>query len=288
MKKVSIVLPTYNGERYIKKSIDSILRQTYQNLELVIVDDCSTDQTNAIINEYAKNDNRIHIIRNNTNQKLPKSLNIGFSECDGDYYTWTSDDNIYYEEAIEKMVSFLENNAKYNFVFTCEEFIDENGNHIGYREHPQDMNEMYCNNIVSACFLYRKMVHEELGGYDTSKFLIEDYDFFRRAYIKWGMGYIPEILYSYRRHSGSLSETKMIDVRMKKIELLETSLQEELPLEIKNKIYRELSDSHYEISSLYKDKLLENKSIEYSCLRQPKIIDSIKYKLKKYTRGKNK
>lgn len=282
MKKVSIVLPTYNGEMYIKQSIDSILKQTYQDFELIIVDDCSTDQTNDIINEYEKKDNRIHVIRNDVNQKLPESLNIGFSECSGDYYTWTSDDNIYYEEAIEKMVSFLERNTKINFVFTCEEFIDKNGNHIGYREHPQDMNEMYCNNIVSACFLYRKMVHDELGGYDTSKFLIEDYDFFRRAYIKWGMGYIPEILYSYRRHSASLSATKMINVRMKKIELLEASLQDNLPEKIRNKIYRELSNSHYEISNLYLDKLISVESPEIKNINANKlrvIIKKIKRKM---------
>ncbi len=285
MKLVSIILPTYNGEKYIQQAIDSILKQTYQNIELIIVDDCSKDRTSTIVQEYAKIDDRIHIIKNDINQKLPSSLNIGFSQAHGDYYTWTSDDNLYYENAIEKMALFLDNNEKTNFVYACEEFIDENGIKIGFRQHPKDMDEMYCNNIVSACFLYRKKVHSELGGYDTNKFLIEDYDFFRRAYIRWGMSYIPEILYSYRRHSGSLSETKMIEVRKRKIELLEESLKDNLSDKIINKIYRELSDSYYEISDLYKENLLKKQSQEYNHLRRPKIKDAIIYNIKNIKRG---
>lgn len=281
VKMVSIVLPTFNGQKYIREALDSITQQSYKNFELIIVDDCSRDETPRIIQEYAKKDSRIRIITNEVNQKLPKSLNIGFSKCIGDYFTWTSDDNLYHRDAIKKMVEYLEIHKNSNFVYTREEFIDENGKVIGKREIPNDMDEMYCNNIVSACFLYRKRVHEELGGYNIEKFLIEDYDFFRRAYVKYGMGYISDILYSYRRHSGSLSETKMIEVRKRKIELLEESLNEVLVDEIRNKIYRELSDSYYEISDLYKEQLIKNKSQEYNKLRRLKMCNVIRNFFKK-------
>ena len=103
---VSIVLPTYNGENFIAKAIESILKQTYTNFELIIVDDCSSDATNEIINSYAKKDARIRIIKNDVNKKLPASLNIGFDNAKGEYYTWSSDDNEYYPQAFEKMVDF--------------------------------------------------------------------------------------------------------------------------------------------------------------------------------------
>ena len=96
--KVSIVLPTYNGARYLKSSVESCLNQTHKNIELVIVDDCSTDETPDIVRSY--NDPRIRYVRNETNQRLPRSLNIGFALATGDYLTWTSDDNEFLPHSI--------------------------------------------------------------------------------------------------------------------------------------------------------------------------------------------
>lgn len=83
--KISVILPVYNGEKYVANAIESILNQTYHNIELIIVNDCSADNTLQIIEDYAKKDDRIKIYCNDSNQKLPKSLNIGFSKASGDY-----------------------------------------------------------------------------------------------------------------------------------------------------------------------------------------------------------
>ena len=107
MPKVSIVLPTYNGEKYIKESIESILSQTLTDWELIIVNDCSKDTTASIISEYASEDDRIKIITNEQNQKLPESLNIGFRQACGEYLTWTSDDNMYKPQALKTMRNVL-------------------------------------------------------------------------------------------------------------------------------------------------------------------------------------
>ena len=101
---VSIILPVYNGERYLKQSIESCLNQTYKNIELIIVNDCSTDSTSLIIDEYLLKDNRVRVIDNHINKKLPASLNIGHSQIRGAYVSWTSDDNHYNENAIEVML----------------------------------------------------------------------------------------------------------------------------------------------------------------------------------------
>ncbi len=107
-KLVSVILPVYNGEDTIAESIDSVLAQTYQNLELVIVNDCSTDGTQAILKEYEAKDRRVRVIDNSVNLKLPRSLNVGFSDAKGEYLTWTSDDNLYHPSAIEEMAAVLD------------------------------------------------------------------------------------------------------------------------------------------------------------------------------------
>ena len=84
---ISIVLPIYNGEKYMRKSIDSVLAQTYANWELLIIDDGSTDNTAIIAQEYAANGSRIRYYKNPENMRLPKTLNRGFSLARGDFLT---------------------------------------------------------------------------------------------------------------------------------------------------------------------------------------------------------
>ncbi len=114
---ISIVLPVYNGRKYVKESIASCLNQTFSDFELIIVDDCSQDQTPAIIDELARTDSRIKVIRNERNQKLPASLNIGFKQARGIYHTWTSHDNAYLPAALEEMLEFLQKHSHIDIVY---------------------------------------------------------------------------------------------------------------------------------------------------------------------------
>ena len=127
MPKVSIVLPTYNGQDFISESIESIIRQTYTDWELIIVNDCSTDDTQQIIDKYILMDKRIRTIKNCVNKKLPESLNIGFRNANGELLTWTSDDNIYLPDALSEMVKFLDNNPDSYMVCAAMQVIDEKG-----------------------------------------------------------------------------------------------------------------------------------------------------------------
>lgn len=208
MAIISIVLPTYNGQKYIRESIDSVLRQSFTDWELIIVDDCSTDDTPQIAEQYAAKDSRIHVIHNSTNQKLPNSLNIGFANSEGEYLTWTSDDNKYLPSALMNMYTYLVSDE--NAYMVCADVAVMNGQGI-ITGHLATYNQdsMYYNNVVGACFLYRKKVLEELGGYDSSMFLVEDYDYWMRILIKYGkIGHINQTLYLYRMHNESLSTTR--------------------------------------------------------------------------------
>lgn len=206
MKKVSIVLPTYNGERYLQQSIQSVLSQTYRDLELIIVDDCSTDGSSEIIRRFAERDSRVRNVRNEENQKLPRSLNIGFRQARGGYLTWTSDDNFYQDNAIEAMVEALERSPGYGMVYSDMACIYEEG--VELRRPSMDMSRFYVDDVVGACFLYRRQVLETVGEYDPDLILVEDYDYWLRISQRYEILHIPECLYHYRYHNGSLTMTR--------------------------------------------------------------------------------
>jgi glycosyltransferase involved in cell wall biosynthesis len=200
---VSIVLPVYNGEKYLSLSIESCLNQSYQNIELIIVNDCSTDSTLEIANQYAQIDARVKVVNNIENKKLPASLNIGHKLADGAYITWTSDDNIYETNAIEELVNdLIENNAE--VVYSDFFLIDNFGKRIKEVE-LLGLENLIFGNFIGASFLYKKEVFEKNNGYDETLFLLEDYDFWLRALIHSKYYKVNKFLYNYRSHDKSLS-----------------------------------------------------------------------------------
>lgn len=204
---VSIVLPIYNGEKYMRQSIDSILSQTYQNWELLIVDDGSTDQTANIALEYTKKDSRIHYHKNPQNMRLPRTLNRGFSLAQGDYLTWTSDDNYYYPTAIETMLRALQDNEKH-FAFASCDVINETGENVEViTVHEGSKKMLLGSNSVGACFLYSREVYENTGEYDPEMTLVEDFDYWQRICMRYEPICISEKLYAYRWHDGALTST---------------------------------------------------------------------------------
>lgn len=220
---VSIILPTYNGKEYICESIESIINQTYKDWELIIVDDCSNDGTETLVEKYASIDSRIKVIHNGVNLKLPGSLNVGFSHARGDLFSWTSDDNYYKKNAVEKMVDFLNHSPDTDIVYADYDLINEHGTVIGEVKHTSTDN-IYQDNIVGACFLYKREVQDNLGGYDESLFLVEDYDFWLRAHEKYKLRSLSENLYCYRTHTNSLTGTKMKEITIITTKVLERIL----------------------------------------------------------------
>jgi glycosyltransferase involved in cell wall biosynthesis len=202
---VSIILPTYNGAKYLAQSLQSCINQSYKNIDIIIVNDCSTDDTLNIAQSFAEKDERVTIITNSINKKLPLSLNTGFEIAKGDYFTWTSDDNYYALTAIETMVDAITSN-KCGLVYANYTLIDDNGNVSGTKSFG-DINQSFVKwEGCGACFLYKSELHKQLKGYDASAFLIEDYDFFLRASIHTKFCYLNRMdLYFYRHHAGSLT-----------------------------------------------------------------------------------
>lgn len=201
---VSIVLPTYNGTRYLDQAVQSCLSQTYSNWELIIVDDASTDDTPVRIAHHMAKDSRIRSVRHETNRKLPAALNTGFSRANGDYLTWTSDDNCYRPQALAEMVTFLESQAEIDVVYTAYSVIDERG-HVLQQLVIRDLDLLLRRNCVGPCFLYRRSVYEKTGGYAEDLFLAEDYDFWLRVSVRFRLQPLHKDLYLYRDHGDSLT-----------------------------------------------------------------------------------
>jgi glycosyltransferase involved in cell wall biosynthesis len=211
---ISIVLPCYNGEKFLAKSIQSCIDQEYQNWELILVDDCSTDNSRNIMRDFEKKDCRIKVIQNQKNLKLPASLNAGFEQAQGKYFTWTSDDNYYLPDCLKELLESLHINQA-DAVYSGRYIIDKNDSFVS-ESYPIDPENMICQSVAGASFLYRREVHEVLYGYDTSMFLIEDYDFWLRMYLTgFKIITLNKLLYVYRTHSDSLSLKRAQEVYAK-------------------------------------------------------------------------
>ena len=204
-RKVSVILPTYNGSKYLRQSIESCLNQTYKNLELIVVDDGSGSEIGNIVGAYR--DPRVKYLRHERNRGLAEALNTGFKNSTGEYLTWTSDDNYYAENAIEEMVRFLQTYPELGFVYTSQHIIDERpGGKSPKILKPRSVEWLEVNNGIGACFLYKREVYETIGNYNPAASLAEDYDYWVRVSKQFKMQRLFKPLYHYRRHKGSLTE----------------------------------------------------------------------------------
>ncbi len=160
---VSIVLPTYNGARYLEGAIQSCLDQSFTDFELILVDDCSTDETPRIIAELAERDARIQTVRHERNRRLPGAINTGVAMSRGRFLTWTSDDNLYRPNAIAEMVAVLEQDPDAGMVYAGATNIDSAGKELEPAfTGPVDL--LACTNPIGACFLYRAPFTKPLAG----------------------------------------------------------------------------------------------------------------------------
>lgn len=209
---ISIVLPTYNGSKYISESIQSCIDQSYHNWELIVVDDKSTDNTAEIVLAYVTKDPRIKLIRHEQNKKLPGALNTGFSHSKGEYLTWTSDDNLYEPEALQLMVDYLQLHAACGMVYCDMKLIDEKGGIVGEASMKQP-EQLDVGNCIGACFMYRRSIYEIVGSYADDMFLVEDYEYWLRVRRHSSMHYLDGVApYRYRTHCGSLTAKRSTDI----------------------------------------------------------------------------
>ena len=204
-RRVSIVLPVYRGARYLPEALDSCLAQTHANLEVVVVDDASPDETPEIVARYAKDDRRVIGIRNAQNLRLPGALNAGFARAGGDLLTWTSHDNTYAPRAVETLVRYLCTWPDVDFVYSAYRVIDAAGApQPGVVHASPPWNTAYWNPF-GPCFLYRRPVYEATGQFRPDMEYLEDYEYWVRVSKRFRMMRLPWPLYDYRQHPDSMT-----------------------------------------------------------------------------------
>ena len=220
--RVSIVLPVYNQANYLKDAIEGVLSQTYKDIELIIINDGSTDGVEKVLDMYVTHP-RVKIFIQE-NQKLPRALNNGFEHATSEFLTWTSADNIMLPNQIEELVRFLKENPDADMVFSDYQAIDDRGlplNDSTFRPHNQykdDHSIMRLPNIVTfenlhdsgdnfigPSFMYRRHVAKIIGDYVHDTFGGEDYDYWLRLNSLFTIKHLNKILYKYRVHENTLN-----------------------------------------------------------------------------------
>jgi radical SAM protein with 4Fe4S-binding SPASM domain len=200
---VSVVLPTYNHLPFLPKAIDSVLAQTYQDFELVVVNDGSTDGTREYLDGLR--DPRIRVIHQE-NKRLPEALNAGFRAARGELLTWVSADNYCAPAFLEMLVGALKAHPKAGFAYSAHAQIDENDRVIRVLEN-QDVSRhrLVLGNAGLASFMYRRLCHDVVGWYDPQLEGAEDWDMWIRILERFEPVYIHQVLYYYRLHADSMT-----------------------------------------------------------------------------------
>jgi len=215
--KVSVVIPCYNREKFIAETVNSVLSQTWPNIELIVVDDGCTDGSRAVLESFGP---RLVILEHpgRVNRGQSAAINLGLRHSIGEYLAILDSDDLYAPDKIEKQVRFLENNPEFGLVYANCISIDEKGKELHkmyYSGHtppdgPDQVLEDCCFNVPSNALL-RRSVFEQVGFLDEALRSAQDHDYGIRIAEVARIGYLDECLWNYRRHGGSISNNRTLE-----------------------------------------------------------------------------
>lgn len=212
---VSVVMPVFNGEKYLVDAINSILSQTLTDLELVVIDDGSTDESVAIVTSI--HDSRIRVVRNERNMGLPFTRNKGINAATGLYIAFLDCDDIAEPTRLEKQVAFLDENPEFGLVGSWAKIIDSDGKltgqvlRIDYKPEEIPVILLFQNCFVQSAVTMRRSAIPE-NGYDISIAYAEDYELWTRMAENMRMYNYPEALSRYRVTISSVSHQHVADM----------------------------------------------------------------------------
>jgi len=206
---ISVLMPVYNGEKYIEEAIKSVLNQTFTDFELLIINDGSTDKTEEII--FSFEDKRIRYIKNETNLKLIATLNKGISICSGKFIIRMDADDICEPQRFEKQIRFMEKHPDTGVCGTWAKVIDSQNNISGKIINPTtpefiSISLLFTIPLVHPSVCFRASVLKQ-NLYDNVPHA-EDYELWRRLNDQTKMANLPEYLLQYRWHNSNISKEK--------------------------------------------------------------------------------
>lgn len=291
IKKVSIIIPCFNSEKFIQRCLDSILEQTYKSIELILINDGSTDNTEKIIQLYSErfnkiNFNLIYIYQEHFNQSV--AINKGLKIFSGDYLCWMDSDDWLTKDSIEKKVNFLENNKQYGMVRSSANLYKEDNLKAPYKKFGNDkyygdnifksliIGEVGCSNgrymMRRSAFLDvypDRTIYESPGGQNWQILIPVAY--------KYRCGYIDKPLFNCLVRNNSHSRehiNKSIDIELQRVSDLEDIL-----INILDKVFNGTYNEYYKLA---KEKFVKERiriARKYKDLdlvkKQNKILESI-------------
>lgn len=206
---VSIIISVYNAEKRIEKISDSVLNQSYSNIEVIIIDDCSGDNSFNIIKNISKKDKRIKVYRNEINLGVSQTRNVGIEKAKGKYIAFLDSDDIWKKDKLEKQISYMDKN-KIDICYTGYEMIDKDESHVSIYNVPKyiDYEGLLKENVICCSSVVIKS--------DLLKRNYFNHEFFHEDFVLWlrllKLGYkavgIQEALVSYRKGGRSSNKIK--------------------------------------------------------------------------------
>lgn len=208
MPKISVVMPVYNGEKYLREAIDSILNQTLSDFEFIIINDASTDKTEEIIKSYT--DNRIKYLKNEKNLGVAGTLNKGLDVAKGEYIARMDADDISLPLRFEKQVKFMD---KHRNIAVCGGVME----HFGADDNKKaytvlGIDNMRINFLFDSCLFHptvmmrKSVIENEHYRYDTQFDKVEDFELWTRLVLKYGIDNINQTLLKYRIHQNQVTQ----------------------------------------------------------------------------------
>ncbi len=212
-QKISIILPVYNTLPYLKQCIESVINQSHRNIELVIIDDDSTDGSWEVIQSYAKVDKRIVCKRNERNSGVSYTANKAITLTTATYIARIDSDDYMEAHRLEKQLSYMLSNPDYVMIGSQVDLVDENGNFRHKMVYPKTHKDV-CDTIFSfhpfatnSILVNTEMLPDNFRWYDPKLKIAEDLDMYFRLLPLGKVGNLPETLTITRERSGSLMRT---------------------------------------------------------------------------------
>ncbi|MBU1653011.1 glycosyltransferase, partial [bacterium] len=218
--RVSVVIPVHNRANFIPLAVQSVQRGKFQDFEIVIIDNASTDDTFTVAQELAGKDKRVRVIHLETNI-IARALNTGVKAARGEYICQLDSDDEYTDDTLASMVQSLDENLDWGLAISYYELMDESGKTLddfGIIKHLEyNRNNILRVDGAGAVRCWRKAAIDEFGGFNEPDFghYGEDYDLVLRVGERYEVGRVHEVLYRYRRHGGNSDVLRPHEMKIK-------------------------------------------------------------------------
>lgn len=259
--KVSVLMPSFNYARYLPLAINSVLAQSYSDLELIITDDCSTDESRQVVEQYRRLDDRIIPVLHDVNHGLARARNSGLAVSTGEFVALIDADDIWLPDKLKTQMERFQAQPELGLVHSDSAIIDGDGNLTGKRfsallhckgqQTSGNLFEVLCerNFLCVPTVILRREAIQYAGGFEENLRSLEDWVCWTKISHKYPFHYVDDALVHYRIHGAGLSSNPkgMAQNRVKAFQFLLASFSD-IPLHLRSKMLYSLGVSHLETS----------------------------------------